>query len=105
METVKLIKTVGGELYIGYVDDSKTTDSEMTMNQARNLSMQMTARGPSVAAMPIVPFAVKSPDSFTIQTSSILCSVDEANINKEILDGYKTEVTGIVAPSKPQIIV
>lgn len=105
METVKLIKTVGGELYIGYVDDSKTTYLEMTMNQARNLSMQMTARGPSVAAMPVVPFAIKSPDSLTIHISNILCSIDEANINKEILDGYKTEVTGIVAPSKPQIIV
>lgn len=105
METVKLIKTVGGEFFIGYVDDATTTDSEMTMTQVRNLAMQMTARGPSVAAMPIVPFSIKSPDSFTIPLANVLCVVHEMNINKEILAGYKSEVTGIVTPTKPEIIV
>lgn len=105
METVKLVKTIGGEFYIGYNDNEKNTDTEMIMTSVRNLAMQMTAHGPSVAAMPLVPFANKSPDTITIKFDNIVCQVDEMNINKDLLAGYKSEISGIITPAKPDVIV
>ena len=102
-EEVILIKTVGGEYYLGYCSNSES--DTLILNHTRMLNIQMTNRGAGVLAIPVVPFVPKSPDTITIKKEYVLLVMKEDQIEKSLIDNYKTQVTGIVTASKPDIIV
>lgn len=113
---VVMIKTVAGEYYIGYkkeFTDTATTDDLNTtldranniwLEDARSLTMQATPRGAALACIPLVPFAIKSPDTMKIAKTNILHEIEEENINDQIVKGYKSEITGLDLPSTPKIV-
>lgn len=102
-EEVILIKTIGGEFYIGYTSESD--DNNITLNHVRNLSVQMTPRGMGVIALSLIPFSKTSPETITLKKEFVILVVSENDIEKGILDNYKTQVTGIQTVSKPDIII
>lgn len=105
MESIILIKTVGGEFYIGYNDPDKDTQDKTILRNCKNLTMQMTMRGAGVAAIPVIPFADKSPDVIEFPKNSILCQIGESDIKQEMLNGFRNEGSGIVTPKKPSLII
>lgn len=92
---VKMIRMVSGEYFIGTVctdiahNDMLTTDDNyIKLDDARVLTMQMTMKGAALGFAPVVPFAIKSPESISILKSMIMCEIEEENIQDTIVKGY-----------------
>lgn len=102
-KNVVMVKTVAGEYYIGYEKPHNGTEY-VELEDARSLTMQATPRGAALACIPLVPFAIKSPDTVKISSNNILHVIEEDNINDQIVKGYKSEVSGLDLATTPQIV-
>lgn len=101
-DKVAIVRTVGGEYFIGTVDND--SDTNITLKDTRVIMSQMTPNGVGTFAAPLVPFAIKSPENITINKNYIICIVEEDNIVKDLLNGYKSQITGIACATTPDII-
>lgn len=104
-DKIVIVRTISGEFYIGQ-QKSDNNDSSITLTNSRVLVTQMTPNGIGISAGFVVPFAIKSPEEITIGKSYIVCIVEEDNIIESILNGYKSQISGIdiVSGGKPSII-
>lgn len=104
MNPIVLIKTIGGEYFMG---ESYTINNEdpIILKNVRVISIQMTPRGPGMSLVPVVPFATKEPETMEFAKVNVIACIKEADIQKDLVDGYKTQITGIQTVSKPNIII
>jgi len=90
---VKLIRTESGNYYIGEV--LVTSENVVGLCHARELRIGMTMGGIGVGVTPINPFTIKDTEEIFIHEDVIIQEVDEDNIQTELLDRYKSEISGI----------
>ena len=100
MEKIKIIRTIQGEYFIGEVANSDggicETD-KITLNHVRKLASQMTMNGAAaVMLIPVcIPINIKPIDTIEVPKSFVLFDIDEDNVQKELIDEYKSEISGI----------
>jgi len=106
MEKVVCLKLTSGEFVIGYKSEKQEFSDKITLNNLRSIFIQPTPTGLSMGIGPfIIPMAIKTPEEISFPNSAIICSIEEDNISKQMVDGYKSEVSGIVTASSPGIIM
>lgn len=103
---VTVVKTIGGEYYIGHsLQEGKRG---IILKDPRLLTMQMTPNG-QPAVMAISPYYFlknQKLDYIEIPVGACLEPfMTEDDIDDKLISGYKTEITGIQVPTKPDIIV
>jgi len=105
-EKVLMVRTIGGEFIMGSQDDCdivaadgsvQSQDSKKTiLKHARIFNIQMTGRGAAIAFIPPFPFSQQvKHDDLEIDNSVILLKIDESDIDPEIVNGYKSNITGL----------
>ena len=103
---VTVVKTVGGEYYIGH--SMERVDETITLKDPRLLTMQMTPQG-QPAVMAISPYYFlknQKLDRISIPENGVIYPfMTENDIDEKLISGYKTEITGIQVPVKPDIII
>jgi len=96
---VKMLRTVGGEFYIGEheLQDGEVQNDTITLKNIRVFSMQMTGNGQAgIAFIPVFPFSPsKRFETLTFTKDQYILVADEEEIDGQIVNGYKSNVTGI----------
>ncbi len=106
MEKVVCLKLVSGEFVIGYKSEKQEFTDKITLNNLRSIFIQPTPTGLSMGIGPfIIPMAIKTPEEISFPNSGIICEIEEDNISKQMVDGYKSEVSGIVTSANSGIIL
>ena len=102
-----MLRLIGGEFIIGKKDTSTIVDAnsnvcendnKIRLNEARVFSVQMTGRGAAIAFLPVFPFTEKPIsvlNNIEVDKSVILQVINEQYIDGEILNGYKSNISGI----------
>lgn len=116
-EKVIMVRTIGGEFIIGSQDDcdivradgsvqSSESSGKTRLKHARIFNIQMTGRGAAIGFMPPFPFSqqVKN-DDLEIDNSVILLKVDESDIDNEIVNGYKSNITGLDLSAANKVVL
>lgn len=103
-DKITMVRTYQGEFIIGYRDDScvvledgsmPETD-DLNLKDARIFQLQMTSRGAAIGLVPVFPFSnINKCDKITLKRSQIMVEVDESQIDGEICNAYKSEISGI----------
>lgn len=106
MLRVTVVKTTGGEYYIGHsLEEGK---KGIILKDPRILVTQVTPNGqPAIMAVPPYYF-LKNQKLDYIEIPACACIepfMKEDDIDNKLVSGYKSEITGIKIPSKPDIII
>lgn len=118
-EKIVMLRIVGGEFLIGKIDDAIVVDENSTvpvdssnkikLTEARVFNIQMTGRGAAIGFMPIFPFTqteIKALGRIEIDKSIVIQTIEEMYIDGEILNAYKSNITGIdMSASNKGIII
>lgn len=111
---VTMIRTIGGEFIIGtqdkpiIIDGEKTVDTSdtYTLVNARIFNLQMTRQGAAIAFIPLFPFSTsKNIDTLVIDKRNVLIKVDEDLLDGEIINGYKSNITGIDLSAANKVVI
>lgn len=104
-DKVVMLRTLGGEFIIGFEDNSdivdangntQSTSDTYNLKDARIFNLQMTRQGAAIAFVPIFPFNTsKNIDKIEVYKNQVLLKVDEDLIDAEIINGYKSHISGI----------
>ena len=106
-EKIVMLRLVGGEFLIGKLDEAIVVDensnvqdngNKINLEDARVFSIQMTGRGAAIGLLPLFPFTkseIKALGRAEIDKSIVIQVVDENYIDGEILNAYKSNVSGI----------
>lgn len=101
-----MLRLIGGEFIIACLDETSIVKPDGTpeegsgdtykLKDARVFNLQMTMKGAAIAFVPIFPFSPnKNLDKIEIDKKVVLLKVDEKDIDGEILNGYKSNISGI----------
>jgi Icc-related predicted phosphoesterase len=107
---IVMIKTVGGEFIIGKLDDIETVgepinNDTIKLTDSRIFNIQMTNKGAAIAFIPPFPFSTgKIISDIEIYKSSIILMVNENDIDLEIINGYKSNISGIDLSASNKIV-
>ena len=100
-EKVKLVRTMSGEYLLATVDSASESVETLHLKNVRKLSIGMSMTGQaSVALIPICPFSTKKLEEIDINRSQIMFTVDEAELQSEVVTSYKSEISGITLAPK-----
>ena len=94
---IVLARLFAGDMILGELEDP-AVGSEVTLKNPRMIAIAPTMAGQMRVALGSVcePFKVKRlRESITIPKSQIMFQLNEDEIDNELLNGYKSEVTGI----------
>ena len=113
-----MLRLIGGEFLIGQKDNTSIVDensmvaedsNKIKLKDVRVFSVQMTGRGAAIAFLPLFPFTEKPiPElgNAEIDKSVILQVIEEKYIDGEILNGYRSNITGLdLSAAKKGIII
>ena len=105
MDKVVMVRTASGEFILGFRKEPQSTIVEpggthrevVSLKQARIFSVQRTANGPAIALIPIVPFVsdIKKYENIDLDISQVYAVVEEEDLDGEVVNAYKSNVTGI----------
>ena len=106
-EKVRLVRTICGEYLLGLVAANSPSDGKTRLKSVRKLSMAMTMDGGvSVGLVPICPFTTKKFEDVELSDATVMFSVDEDDMQKELVTSYRSEISGISLVSNgPGVIV
>jgi len=105
-EKVVMVRTIGGEFIMGSQDDCDIVSADgkvqaqdtdkIILKHARIFNIQMTGRGAAIAFIPPFPFSQQvKHDDLELSSSIIMLKIDESDIDAEIVNGYKSNITGL----------
>jgi hypothetical protein len=105
-QRVIMVRTVSGEFIIGtentetvIAEDGSTIESNcnaISLKDARIFNIQMTGKGAAIAFIPPFPFCTtKIISDIEIDKSNVILVVDEKDIDTEIINGYKSNISGL----------
>jgi len=101
-ENIVILRLYGGEMLIGKSvpceDLSKAVVGCRDLEDPRSIIMVPTMRGDLHIAMKPVcaPFAVERlKKRMTVQSAQVMFEIGQDEIDKELLNGYKSEISGI----------
>ena len=100
-----MVKLYNGDFIIGSVDDSIKDDSKTYLNDPRSFMMMPTMTGElRIALRPICsPFnSARLKKGCEIRNDQIMFTLDEDEIDNELINGYKSEISGIKIASAAQ---
>lgn len=100
---VTVLRLYSGEMIIGMEDplegnSDKPIFTEYKLKDPRTIMMVPTMRGDIHIAMKPVcaPFAVKRLEKeIAVPLSQVMFKLDQSEIDKELVNGYKSEISGI----------
>lgn len=96
-ENIVLVKLYSGDMILGK-KICTSTDSVVELVDPRMIAIAPTMTGSVRVALGSVcePFNVKRlKESFSVQKSQVMFELSEDEIDKELLNGYKSEISGI----------
>ena len=102
-ENVTVLRLYSGEMIIGVEDplegnSAKPIFTEYRLKDPRTIVMVPTMRGDIHIAMKPVcaPFAVKRLEKeIAVPLGQVMFKLDQSEIDKELVNGYKSEISGI----------
>lgn len=104
---IVMLRIVGGEFLIGSLDTSTVIDSngngidtsnKICLKETRVFNIQMTQRGMAIAFIPPFPFTKNQTSALEcveIDKSIVVLRVDEDQIDPEIVNSYKSNISGL----------
>jgi len=124
-EKIVMLRLIGGEFIIGTVDEAvvidensnidteksiiNTTYDKIRLNDAKVFEIQQTLKGVAIALIPMFPFGntrYKELDRVEINKSVVIQTIDEKYIDGQIINAYRSNVTGIdMSASQKDIII
>ena len=114
---VVMVRTIGGEFIIGTEElvqvmdaegnPSPSNESVLKLKNARMFSLQMTHQGTAIAFIPPFPFSSKKEliDDIELNKSCILLKVEEKDLDGEIINGYKSNISGIDLSAANKVVI
>ena len=97
-EKVVMLKLYNGDFMIGTIDSESKDDSNIYLNDPRDFAIMPTmAGGIQVALRPICsPFkSNRLKKACEVRKDQILFILNEDEIDNEVVNGYKSEISGI----------
>lgn len=99
-ENIVVLRLYSGEMIIGKLNQFSDglSDRQYELEDPRSIMMVPTMRGDVHVVMKPVcsPFAVKRLEkSLTVQHDQVMFRLDQSEIDKELVNGYKSEISGI----------
>lgn len=100
-ENIVVLRLYSGEMIIGKLNQFSDELSDMQyyeLEDPRSIMMVPTMRGNvHIVIKPVCsPFAVKRLEkSLTVQCDQVMFKLDQSEIDKELVNGYKSEISGI----------
>lgn len=105
-EKIKLVKLFSGDMIIGSVEEpdggAPMMDFNVNLNNPRQVAIMPTMTGTMRVGLGTVcePFKVKRlRDFISIPKSQVMFTLDESEIDSQLVNGYKSEVSGIAFAS------
>ena len=93
---VVLLKLYNGDYIIGECSAENTVAGKTSLDNPRIFGMVPTSVGSlGVVFQSICPFSQKVKKHIDINDNEIMCKVGEDELSKELVNGYKSEITGI----------
>ena len=100
-ENIVVLRLYSGEMIIGKLNsfsDELSDEQYYELEDPRSIMMVPTMRGDvHIVIKPVCsPFAVKRLEkSLTIQCSQVMFKLDQSEIDNELVNGYKSQISGI----------
>lgn len=99
-ENIVVLRLYSGEMIIGKLNQFSDglSDRQYELEDPRSIMMVPTMRGDVHIVMKPVcsPFAVKRLEkSLTVLCDQVMFRLDQSEIDKELVNGYKSEISGI----------
>lgn len=101
-ENIKIVRLFNGEMIIGKKIESCNLSCEVeygcSLEDPRSIVMMPTMRGDvHIALKPIcAPFSIKRLEkNFCVPYNQIMFTLEQSEIDKELINGYKSEISGI----------
>lgn len=98
MENISILKLYNGDYIIGSISSNDESSKTLVLNDPRSFIMMPTMSGNlQVALRPVcVPFKSSRLDKeISIRRDQVMFILNEDEIDKEVINGYRSEVTGI----------
>lgn len=103
---IVLVKLYCGDYIIGEESNNRVVNGKLCLDNPRIFGIAPTAVGSvGIVFQPVCLFSSKAKKQLDINENEIMCKVDEDEINKEIVNGYKSDVTGIKIASSSESAV
>ena len=108
---IVMLRTSSGEFIIGTINDveivGETPNNDVIkLKDTRIFNIQMTGKGAAIAFIPPFPFCTtKIIGDVEIHKSGIIMIIDEKDIDLEILNGYKSNISGIDLSASNKVII
>jgi hypothetical protein len=102
---IVLVKLYCGDYIIGEVSKDCAMQGHLSLDNPRIFGIVPTSTGSiGIVFQSVCPFSKKCKKHMDILNQEIMCRVEEDELEKEILNGYKSEVTGIKIASAAESI-
>lgn len=94
---IELVKLYNGDFIMGEVSSTGSAQQISMMNPRQVMMIPNMSGSMSIALKPLCfPFNCKRlKDQATLESSQVMFALDESEIDSELLNGYKSEVSGI----------
>jgi hypothetical protein len=93
---IVLVKLYSGDYVIGEVSTDSVAVGKLCLDNPRIFGIIPTMTGQvGIAFQPVCVFSKSVKKHIDINESEIMCRVGEDELSKELINGYKSEVTGI----------
>lgn len=108
---IVMVRTISGEFIIGTINDVEIVGEEQKPNvlrlkDSRIFNIQMTGKGAAIAFIPPFPFCTtKIMADIEIDKSNIIMEVNEKDIDLEIVNGYKSNISGIDLSASNKVVI
>ena len=93
---INIYKLYSGGVIIGELDSEN--ENEYVLSNPRNIAPQMTMQGYVLAMSELIPHKIitsKKIDTVNLLKSQVMIVVDETDVIKEIIDEYRSDISGI----------
>lgn len=110
-DKIVMIRTISGEFIIGSINNVEivgetTNDDVIKLKNSRIFNIQMTGKGAAIAFIPPFPFSTaKIMDEIEVHKSAIIMTIEEKDIDLEIVNGYKSNISGIDLSASNKVII
>lgn len=108
---IVMVRTISGEFIIGTINDieivgEETKTNVLRLKDSRIFNIQMTGKGAAIAFIPPFPFCTtKIMSDIEIDRCNIVMEVEEKDIDLEIVNGYKSNISGIDLSASNKVII
>lgn len=102
---VVMLKLYCGDYIVGEISSTRESSDSISLDNPRLFGIVPTTTGSAGIVFQLVcPFSKKYRKSIDILKNEVMCIVEEDELGKEFVNGYKSEVTGIKIASAAESV-